>query len=150
MNIEIMETPIRFQLQGKSAVVQNNCFGEVGMRLMDEMWKIVKQTGTGTTGINHWVYLPDGRMFVGVELRNSQAPDGLEPLQFELQRYLKHVHIGPYQALPEKWKALKDEVAVRSESIGPVSLEIYGHHCDDPSKLETTIVIGLQNKIIHP
>jgi hypothetical protein len=150
MSIEIMETPIRFHLHGKSSVVQNNCFGEVGKRLMDEMWKIVKQTGTATSGINHWVYLPDGQMFVGVELLNAPAPDGLEPLQFELQRYLKHVHIGPYQALPEKWQALKDEIAARGERIGPHSLEIYGHHCDDPSKLETTIVIGLQNTAAHP
>jgi hypothetical protein len=32
------------------------------------MWKVVKGTGTATTGINHWVYLPDHQMFVGVKL----------------------------------------------------------------------------------
>jgi effector-binding domain-containing protein len=86
-------------------------------------------------------------MFVGVELRSAQqipTPDQLEPLEFELQRYMKHVHFGPYQALPQKWKELKAELAVRGEIIGSPSLEIYGHHCDEPSKLETTILIGLQ------
>jgi hypothetical protein len=37
------------------------------------------------------VYLPDGRMFVGVELQSAQqtaTPEQLEPLEFELQRYL--------------------------------------------------------------
>ena len=84
-------------------------------------------------------------LFTGVELLpNTQVPIRLEPLRFELQRYLKHVHIGPYQALPEKWAALKDELAAHGETIGSPSLEVYGHHCDDPSKLETTILIGLQ------
>jgi hypothetical protein len=147
MNIEIIEEPIRFHLHGIGGVVENERFGEVGIRLMNEMWQIVKSTNTPTTGINHWIYLPDGRMFVGVELRDAQQipiPDQLEPLEFELQRYMKHVHVGPYQALPQKWKALKADLAVRGEIIGSPSLEIYGHHCDDPSKLETTILIGLQ------
>ena len=147
MNIEIIEEPIRFHLHGIGGVVENERFGEVGFRLMNEMWQVVKSTNTPTTGINHWIYLPDGRMFVGVELRDAQQisiPDQLEPLEFELQRYMKHVHVGPYQALPQKWKALKADLAVRGEIIGSPSLEIYGHHCDDPSKLETTILIGLQ------
>ncbi|MGO9111971.1 MAG: GyrI-like domain-containing protein [Thermoguttaceae bacterium] len=145
MRIEIIETPIQFHLHGKSSAVPNHSYGEVGLRSMDELWKVVKQTRTATTGINHWVYLADGRMFVGVELLpNTQALVGLEPLRFELRRYLKHVHLGPYQALPEKWKALKDELAAHGETIGSPSLEVYGHHCDDPSKLETTILIGLQ------
>ena len=58
------------------------------------------------------------RMFVGIELRNPQqspTPDQLEPLEFELQRYMKHVHVGPYQALPQKWKELKAELAARGE-----------------------------------
>jgi hypothetical protein len=145
MEMEIIETPIRFCLYGKVSAVQNNCFGDVGLRLMNEMWKIVKVSHAATSGINHWVYLPDGRMFVGVELLNTtQIPELLEPLEFELQRYVKHLHIGPYQALAEKWKALKAELTTCGEKIGSPSLEIYGHHCDDPSKLETTILIGLQ------
>jgi hypothetical protein len=145
LEIEIIETPIQFNLHGKSSAVQNNQFAAIGLKLMDEMWKIVKRAGSATTGINHWVYLPGGQMFVGVELLpNAHVPEGLEPLRFELNRYLQHVHIGPYQALPEKWKALKGELAARGETIHAPSLEIYGHHCDDPAKLETTVLIGLQ------
>jgi hypothetical protein len=116
---------------------------------MNEMWQAVKGAKIPTTGINHWVYLHDGRMVVGAELRSPQQgsiPDQLEPLEFELPRYLKHVHVGPYQALPQKWKTLKDELAIRGEVIGSPSLEVYGHHCDDPAKLVTTILIGLQAK----
>jgi hypothetical protein len=57
---------------------------------------------------------------------------------------LKHVRIGPYQALPQKWKDLKAELEQRSEIMDSPSLEIYGHHCDDPAKLETTILIALK------
>lgn len=148
MNIEIIESPIRFQLHGIGGVVENERYAEVGLRLMNEMWQVVKGAGISTTGINHWVYLPAGRMFVGVELRGPQqpTPDQLEPLEFELQRYMKHLHVGPYQALPQKWKDLMAELAVRGEIIGSPSLEIYGHHCDEPSTLETTILIGLQTK----
>ena len=149
MNIEIIEEPIRFHLHGIGGVVENERYGEVGLRLMNEMWRLVKGAGIPTTGINHWVYLRDKRMFVGVELSSPlqfPPPDPLEPCDFELQRYLKHVHVGPYQALPETWKNLKAELASRGEIILSPSLEIYGHHCDDPSKAETTILIGLQSE----
>ncbi len=151
MNVEIIAEPIRFHLHGIADVVENERYAEVGMRLMNEMWRVVKAAGIPTTGINHWVYLPAGRMFVGVELRDplqASIPDQLEPLKFELQRYMRHVHIGPYQALPQKWKDLMADLAARGEVIGSPSLEIYGHHCDDPSKSETTILIGLQTKSI--
>jgi hypothetical protein len=149
MRIEIVDEPIRFKLHGISGIVENEQFGAVGLSLMDQMWKVVKQAGVQTTGINHWVYLPAGKMFVGVELRNSQQtiiPSQLEPLELTLQRHMKHVHTGPYQALPQKWNDLKAELAARGELIGSPSLEIYGHHCDDSSKLETTILIGLEPK----
>lgn len=149
MKTETLEEPIQFRLHGIGGVVENEQYGEVGLRLMDAMWQAVKGAGLPTTGINHWVYLPKGRMFVGVELRTavqSPLPPPLEPLDFELRRYLKHVHVGPYQALPAKWKLLMSELAARGEVVSFPSLEIYGHHCDEPAQLETTILIGLQPK----
>lgn len=149
MNIEIVETPVRFRLHGIGGVVENERYAEVGLRLMNEMWQAIKAAGVPTTGINHWVYLPDERMFVGVELRNPQSyptPDTLEPLEFELKRHVRHVHIGPYQALPQKWAALKAELAARDEVIGSPSLEVYGHHCEKPAEPETAILIGLRAK----
>lgn len=105
MTIEIVEEPIRFHRHGIGGVVESQRYGEVGFRLMNEMWQVVKGAGVPTTGINHWVYLPDNRLFVGVELRTPQpvpTPAALEPLEFELGRHLKHAHVGPYQDLPQK------------------------------------------------
>jgi hypothetical protein len=149
MQIEIFDEPIHFRLHGKWSVVENQCYGEVGVRLMNEMWKAVKDARVPTTGINHWVYMADERMFVGVEVKNAQQatiPDQLEPFDFELRRYLKHVHIGPYETLPQKWRDLKAEMAARNEIIVFPSLEIYGHACKDPSKSETTILLGLKKQ----
>ncbi len=144
MKIEIAEQHILFRLHRFASSVENHCYGEVRFRLMNQIWRIVKEGGLKSTGINHWVYLGDGSMFVGVQLlEGTQGCEALVPLHFELQRYLKHVHVGPYQALPVKWKILKAAIAEKSETIGSHSLEIYGHPCDDESKLETTILIGL-------
>src|SRR5437660_3069673 len=87
MKIEIIDTPIRFHLHGIGGVVENERYGETGLRLMNEMWQAVKGAKIPTTGINHWVYLPDKRMFVGVELRGPQqvsTPDPLVPLFMRL------------------------------------------------------------------
>ena len=116
---------------------------------MNEMWNAVKNAKLKTTGINHWVYFADDRMFVGVEVTRADAaaiPEQLEPCEFELTRYSKHVHIGPYKELPQKWRSLKAELAARGEIVTMPSLEVYGHTCEgaDESKAETTILIGLK------
>ncbi|MFO0869129.1 MAG: hypothetical protein U0935_09245 [Pirellulales bacterium] len=149
MNFEIIEQPLRFSLHGIHGIVEHERYAEVGLNLMNQMWHAIQRARLATTGINHWVYLPDHRMFVGVELRtplSGSLPAPLEPCEFELPRYLKHVHVGPYQALPQKWKDLQAQLAARGEVLGLPSLEVYGHHCADPAQTETTILIGLKAK----
>ncbi len=145
MQFEIVDAPLRFVLCGRSAEVPDHRYGEVGMQLMGEMWGILKETETPHMGLNHWVYPPATRMFVGVELAGgAQVPEGLETLEFSLGRRLTHDHIGPYQALPAKWAQLKQALADRGETPAGYALEIYGHHCDDPKQSLTTILIGLK------
>ncbi|PQO44237.1 hypothetical protein [Blastopirellula marina] len=144
METEIHDTPLTLQLYGKSAPIGNDAIGAVGLRLMDAVWRIVAASRIETTGINHWVYLPQGRLFVGVAIPSGgENQPELEACSVTLRRYLRHLHVGPYQALPAKWQALKQRIADRGDVIGPKSLEIYGHHCDDPARMETTILIGL-------
>jgi effector-binding domain-containing protein len=113
----------------------------------------VKQAKLKTTGINHWVYFADDRMFVGIIVKDTEPatiPEQLEACEFELTRYAKHVHIGPYDALPQKWQALKVELSARGESVTMPSLEVYGHSCegDDDSRAKTTILMGLKSKAL--
>jgi effector-binding domain-containing protein len=149
MEIEIIDEPIRFRLYGLSSSVDNHRYGEVGRRLMDKMWKVVKGAKLKTTGINRWVYFADDRMFVGVEVKDAEPstiPEPLEPCEFELTRYAKHVHIGPYDELPQKWQSIKAELSARGEIVTMPSLEVYGHSCEgnDDSEPETTILMGLK------
>lgn len=151
MDIEIIDQPIRFHLHGLSSSVDNHAYGKVGCRLMDEMWKVVSEAKLKTTGINHWVYFADDRMFVGVEVKDAEKatiPDQFEQCDCELSRYSKHVHIGPYHDLPRKWQSLKAKLSARGEIVTMPSLEVYGHSCegDDESKAETTILMGLKPK----
>ena len=62
MDIEIVGEPIWFTLYGLSSAVESRRCGEVGLRLMNQMWRIVKEAKLATTGINHWVYFADDRM----------------------------------------------------------------------------------------
>ena len=146
MDLEIIDTPLQFHLHGLQGVVTDRRYAEVGLKLMDQMWKLVKESRTANTGINYWVYLPGDRMFVGIELLPAApAPAELEQLQFELPRYAKHLHAGPYQTLPQKWAALQAELIARGEKIGSPSLEIYGHQCEGTAtEPETTILICLE------
>ena len=151
MDFEIIDQPARFHLYGLSSSVDNEAYGEVGCRLMDEMWKIVSEAKLKTTGINHWVYFADDRMFVGVEVKDAEQatiPQQFEPCDCELARYAKHVHIGPYHELPQKWQSLKGQLSDRGETVTMPSLEVYGHSCegDDDSKAKTTILLGLKSK----
>ena len=111
MEIDIIETPIRFHFYGLSSSVPNSSFGEVGMKLMNEMWRIVKDSQAGTTGINHWVYLPNSMIFTGVELKEPITDVGsLETLEVFLDRYVKYLHVGPYSTLGAIWLQLMEEL----------------------------------------
>jgi effector-binding domain-containing protein len=152
VEIEIIDQPIRFRLHGRSSVVENSRYGEVGFRLMNEMWNVVKEAKLKSTGINHWVYLAGDRMFVGVEVKDPERatiPEQLEPCEFELTRYAKHIHIGPYRELPQKWRSLKAELSARGEIVMMPSLEVYGHSCEgqNESKAETTVLMGLKPNV---
>jgi hypothetical protein len=144
MPLDIHETPLRFSLHGRSGIVTDQRYAEVGMRLMNEMWQIVKTENIPNLGINHWVYLPQGRMFTGVELApGATAPENLESLEFQIDHYLKYVHIGAYHLLPQVWERLTAELTASGEILMLPSLEVYGHHCDDEAQQETTVLIGL-------
>ena len=47
-----------------------------GMKLMDEMWRRVRENDLPHKGINFWVYDSAAHMFTGVELEDSSAVEG--------------------------------------------------------------------------
>ncbi len=142
---EIVETPYCALLHGFGGSIVDAPIPVVGKRLMDDMWQHIQSTGIKSKGLNHWVYLPDSKMFVGVELIDPSSADSkFEQCQVHLPRYLKHVHLGPYSELPSIWPELMSLISDLGERPMYPNLEIYGHWNPDPAQCETTIIIGLQ------
>jgi hypothetical protein len=140
MNIEIRQN-LNFHLYGFSAAVPNFKFGETGIGLMNRMWDIVKKNGLKNNGINVWMYDNQQQMFCGVELDPRPANNfGMEERDLHFKNYAWYKHVGPYQLLMDANQKMREELQKMGLKYGPPSLEIYGHHDDDPSKLETEIV----------
>ena len=145
--MEILQEPFRVTLFGYGGAIDGDGIGPTGKRYMDKMWQEVRTSGIKTKGINHWVYLPNSTMFTGVELTEPTAEHGtLEKLDVTLDRYLRHVHTGDYATLPHIWPWLFAQLKEQNEISKYPSLEIYGHWNPDPSKCETTILIGVEQK----
>ena len=146
MQYEIINSPFHVTLFGVRGTISGEIVPVVGKRLMDAMWTEVHAYDIKTKGINHWVYLPNSAMFVGVELAAAQADrnGGLEQLKVSLDRYLRHVHKGPYSELPQVWPQLMADLKQQGETSVLPNLEIYGHWHSDETKCETTIIIGLK------
>lgn len=148
MLIEIINEPLRFRMYGLYDSVGDKSYGEVGCRLLDKMWPLVKQARLETTGIYRWVYFTGDRMFVGLDVADAQQaaiPPALEPCEFELPRYARHVHVGCYDQLFDKWQSLKAELATRGEAVIMPSLEIFGQASTSDGQLQTTVLLQLQS-----
>ena len=154
MDYDIVETPYSVTLYGFRGKMDGQLIPVVGKRLMDAMWAELKHKGIHSKGLNHWVYLPNSEMFVGVELNDgveiadnvAVEATSLEKYEVKLARYLHSVHRGNYGALPGIWSSLLSRLKEISETLSPPSLEVYGHWNPDPNKAETTILIGLAAK----
>ena len=87
---------------------------------------------------------------VGLTIQDLwRRPEGIgtvQKLELKLDRYLRHVHTGDYSLLPQIWPLLFAHLKERNEVPRYPNLEIYGHWNAEPSKCETTILIGLDQK----
>ena len=147
MNIDISLEPFRVTLFGYQGLINDGMVAASGKLLMDRMWKEVQDRRIKTTGINHWVYLPNSMIFTGVNLKEPTTDIGtLETLEVFLDRYVKYLHVGPYSTLGATWLQLMEELKTRNEKPQFPNLEIYGHWNADESKCETTILIGLAER----
>lgn len=147
MQIEIIDQPFQVLLFGFGGEIAGGDIPTTGKRLMDKMWNEIQAAGIKTQGINHWVYLPQSRMFSGVQaiqaVEEVESLGVLEKLEVRLGRHLRYVHRGEYSKLPQVWKELM--VLLNDRGLRPTlpNLEVYGHWNPDPAQCETTILIGL-------
>ena len=144
MDIEIASVPFRVTLFGYRGLIKDGIVHASAKPLMDKMWQEVQDRRIKTTGINHWVYLPDSMIFTGIELQEPTTDVGtLETFAVSLDRYVKYLHVGAYSTLGAIWPQLMAALRQRGEKPQYPNLEIYGHWNADESKCETTILIGL-------
>lgn len=107
MNLEISNEPFRVTLSGYGGPVKDGNVRALGKRLMDRMWSELPSHQVATMGINQWVYLPNSMIFIGVKLVDPFSNVGaLEQKVVSLDRYLKHLHVGPYATLLQIWLQL--------------------------------------------
>lgn len=127
-------------LHGLSGFAQSD-WAATGKRLMDRLWKEVREKKLPNKGLNVWVYEEGNQLFTGVELTGPPPADcPLETKTITLPRYAWFKHIGPY----DNMKATYDAANAEFEKVGVRArlplVEIYGHWNDDPSKLETELL----------
>lgn len=151
MNIEVHENPISFDLWGLSGDVPNHDFSGTGKRLMDELWRRVKENSLPHKGINFWVYDSSTHMFTGVELRDASAVgDMLEHKPVNISEYAYYKYVGPYNRLGDTHREFEREMKARDLIETGPRVERYGDWVPDESQLVTEIYIGVRKGPQYP
>ena len=144
MNVEILNEDFHLTVHGFSGTAINRNYGEIGFKLMNKMWEIVRANELKNKGINVWVYEAGEKVFAGVELENAPVNgSGLEMKQINLSKYAYYKHVGPYSGLANAYAKIRAYLAEKNLKPGYPGLEIYGHWSPDESKLETEIIMSL-------
>lgn len=111
---------------------------------MDRVWPVIKSKGIKHKGLNIWVYEPGEKVFAGVELEDpSNSDTGLETKLVVLTRYAYYKHIGPYSLLKKTGDDMRAELRSMGLNPGLPYVEIYGHWTNDESKLETELLMAV-------
>ncbi len=148
MNIEIISEPLTLTLYGVSGKVENQNYGGTGQQLMDIFGKEIGVKKLKHKGKNHWVYEEGDMLFTGVELEETSDSDsGLTLKKICLTKYVYWKHIGPYRELGKVHANLNEELKSKGLQRCFPSIEIYGHWTENESKLETDIIIAINNGI---
>ncbi|MFL6375230.1 MAG: hypothetical protein ACJ73D_11235 [Pyrinomonadaceae bacterium] len=144
MDIEIREN-LAWDLYGISGEVIELDFAGTGKRLMDELWRRVRENQLPHKGINFWVYDSASRMFTGVEMNDATAVgDLLEYKPVNIARAAYYRYVGPYHKLVDTHHAFERELAARDlREIGP-RVERYGDWVGDENQAVTEIFIGIE------
>ena len=145
MTIEIIQEELSFDLYGLAGPVTGEDYGAIGVPLMDRMWAILNQHKVGHKGVNHWVYLENRTIFVGVELETGALPPPeLRRYELRIPKYATYEHRGPYHQLKQVNDRMKKEITDRGLVFRTPCVEIYGHWEEDETKLRTRLIWRLQ------
>ena len=144
MNVEIIQQPLLLDIYGFSGIAPNKDYAGTALRLMDNMWKVIKSNNLPNKGQNIWVYEQGHGVFAGVELiGTSPEGTGLEHKFIQLNKYAYYKHIGPYHLIGQAGQQMNDIIKRKGlQTILPY-IEMYGHRTKDETKLETELLMCL-------
>ncbi len=147
MDVTIINDELKLEIFGFSGIAANKDYAGTAFKLMDKMWQIVKSNGLKHKGLNIWVYEAGHKVFAGVELDDaSKNGSGLEQKQISLPRHAYYKHIGPYSLIKQSGQNMKNELANRGFETGWPYIEIYGHWTNDETKLETELLMAIDER----
>ena len=144
MDIKILDEPLDFDLYGLSGDVASFDYAGSGKKLMDELWRRVREHSLPHKGKNFWVYHRADHMSSCVELKDgASAQSILVHLPVSLQKYAYFKHVGLYKRLGEVHREMDAELRARGlVECGP-RIEKYGDWVEDENQLVTEVFIGL-------
>jgi hypothetical protein len=146
MNIEIVTNPLTLNLHGFSGTAVNKDYAGTAFKLMDRMWQTVKGNNLKNKGLNIWVYEPNEKVFAGVELDISPQQDTtLEHKTIILNKYAYYKHVGPYNLIKTVGAEMRRELERKGFKLTSPYIEIYGHWTNDETKLETELLMSIEN-----
>ncbi len=115
--------------------------GKSGTEAMNRLWDILKKNQVQHKGINHWVYIRDDVMFVGVELISTDnVHSELEKCELQFSSFLYYRHVGPYYYLPSIHQEFEKKIKEEYNKVKYPIIEIFGPWQEDESKLETDLI----------
>lgn len=145
MNLKIINEPLRIEIYCFSGIAIKRDYAGTAFKLMDKMWKIVKDNNIKNKGLNIWVYDQDERVFVGVELIDIPKQDTeLEYKSITLLKYATYKHFGSYHLIKQAVENMTDELKNKGYETSLPYIEIYGHWTNEESKLDTQLLMSLK------
>jgi len=148
MEIKIINNQLNLNISGFSGIAVNKNYAGTAFALMDKMWPVIKSQGLKHKGLNIWVYGTNDEVFAGVELEDATVTGtGLQQKSILLTQYAYCKHIGPYSQLKQTGDTMRSEIQKRGFKSGLPYIEIYGHWTNDETKLETELLVAVEQVI---
>lgn len=146
MKIDIITEGLTLNLFGLQAIAINKDYAGTAFKLMGSVWQMVKEQGLKHKGKNIWVYEPEEKVFVGLELMEVPSDTPLTQKEIRLNKYAYHKHFGPYHLIKTAGQNMVNELRAKGFETCLPYVEIYGHWTNDESKLETELFMSLAPK----
>lgn len=141
MHIQIIESPLSFDLYGVTAHVTDKSYAPTGFRLMDILWKEIKKNNLPHKGITIWAYLENDIMMTGVEMKTEIVTNEIvKHTKIHFEKYAYYKHTGSYKLISELYPMMENDLYARGIRHTLPMLEVYGHWQEDESKLETELI----------